>query len=97
MGFLDCEIERYDLISDQIEKMKKIVLNIIILMKNLHRVNEYKYYIQTIRLLSIEINDVFQNYKRLCDMKIIRLQNDEIDYINATLSNFNNMIFHNFK
>ena len=97
MGITANDIDRFDLISDQIERMKKIVLNIVILMKNLNRVNEYTYYIQTIRLLSIEMTDIFTNYKYLNELKINRLTDDEIDYINVSLSNFNNMIFHNFK
>ena len=91
------EIERYDIYSELIESIKKIIINLIIMFKNIHKVQDYKYHIQNIRLLSVEMTDIFNYLKRIDKMDLRKLRDDEINYSIVQLENFCNMIFHNFK
>jgi hypothetical protein len=91
------DIERFDLISDQLESFKKVILNMVILMKNLRDVNQTTTNIQVIRILSIELTDIFQNYRTLRNMNVTILSSDEIEYIDYSTRNFLNVILHNFQ
>jgi hypothetical protein len=91
------DIERFDLISDQLESFKKVILNMVILMKSLRDVNQATTNIQVIRILSIELTDIFQNYRTLRNMNVISLSSDEIEYIDYSTRNFLNVILRNFQ
>ena len=91
------EIERYDIYSQLIESIKKIIINLIVMFKNIHKIQDYKYHIQNIRLLSMEMTDIFNCLKRIDRMDLRRLEDDEINYAAVQLDNFGNMIFHNFR
>ena len=91
-------IERYDVTADQLENVKKVILNLLIQM-NLDRVkeNDIDYDIQNIRLLSISLTDIFKNYKKLRDMKLTSLSEDEKHYIFTNISDFFDMLEQLFK
>jgi hypothetical protein len=91
------DIERFDLISNQLESFKKVILNMVILMKNLRDVNQTTANIQVIRMLSIELTDIFQNYRALRNMNVTSLSSDEIEYIDYSTRNFLNVILRNFQ
>jgi hypothetical protein len=91
------DIERFDLISDQLESFKKVILNMVILMKSLRDVNQTTTNIQVIRILSIELTDIFQNYRTLRNMNVVSLSSDEIEYIDFSTRNFLRVILHNFQ
>lgn len=90
------DIDRFDLISDQLERIKKIILNMVILMKNLTAINQTTSNIQLIRLLSIEMTDIFQNYRSLRNITANELTDDEKEYINYNSRIFLNIIVNNF-
>jgi hypothetical protein len=94
---LDEDIQRFDIISDQVERFKKVVLNMVILMKSLKDVNQTTANIQIIRTLSIELTDIFQNYRTLRNMNVASLSSDEIEYIDFSTRNFLRVILHNFQ
>lgn len=91
---MDSEIERFDIISEQCELLKKVILNLLIIFKNLEMVGENDIIndIQNIRLLSISLTDIFINFKKVKDMKLRYLSYDEIHYIRNSLSNFSDML-----
>jgi hypothetical protein len=88
------DIHRFDIISDQIERMKKMVMNMIILMRNLGELGQVPSNIQVIRHLSMEMTDIFQNYRELSHMSLESLTRDEIQYINDSTNNFLRMMLH---
>ena len=91
------DVQRLDLIASQIEAMKKIILNILILSKNLKEMNQLTSNIQVIRMLSIEMTRMVQRYKAMKDWGIVQLSQHEVNYINDNISNFCNCIFWSFR
>jgi len=91
------DVQRLDLIARQIEAMKKIILNILILSKNLKEMNQLTSNIQVIRMLSIEMTNVVQRYKTMKDWGITELTQNEVNYINDNISNFCNCVFYCFR
>jgi hypothetical protein len=69
----------------------------VIRMKNFNDVNQTTTNIQVIRILSIELTDIFQNYRTLRNMNVISLSSDEIEYIDYSTRNFLNVILRNFQ
>jgi hypothetical protein len=90
------DVQRLDLIASQIEAMKKIILNILILSKNLKEMNQLTSNIQVIRMLSIEMTRMVQRYKAMKDWGITELTQHEVNYINDNISKFCNCVFRAF-
>ena len=91
------DIQRLDLIASQIEAMKKIILNILILSNSLKEMNQLTSNIQIISLLSIEMTRMVQMYKAMKDLGIAELIQREINYINDNISNFCNCVCLSFR
>ena len=79
------------------ENFKKLILNLIIMMKNFNKIEQLITNIQMTRILSIVVTDIFKNHTKLKDMNISMLNNTEINYINDSFENFYNMLFNNIR
>ena len=91
------DVQRLDLIASQIEAMKKIILNILILSKNLKEMGQLTSNIQVIRMLSIEMTRMVQRCKAMRDWGITELTQHEVNYINDNISKFCNCVFSCFR
>ena len=87
------DVQRLDLIASQIEAMKKIILNILILSKSVKEINQLTSNIQVIRMLSIEMTRMVQRCKAMKDWGTTELIQNEVNYINDNLRNFCNCVF----
>ena len=87
------DIQRLDLIASQIESMDKLILNILILSKNLKEREQLTSNIQVIRMLSIEMTRMVQRYQAMKDWGITELTQNEVNYINDNTSNCCNCVF----
>ena len=91
------DVQRLDLIASHIEAMKKIILNILILSKNLKEMDQLTSNIQIIRMLSIEMTRMVQRYKAMKDWGITELTQHEVNYINDNISDLCNCVFWCFR
>ena len=91
------DIQRLDLIASQMETMKNIILNILILSKSLKEMNQLTSNIQDIWMVSIQISRMVQRYKAMKDWGITELTQHEVNYINDNISNFCNCVFWCFR
>ncbi len=91
---LSLEIDRFDAMASLMEKIKIVILSLVIMLKRSNDIENISKYIQTTRNLSIELTAVFEAYKRLerSHGKLTELENE---YVELTCKNFISMISNN--
>lgn len=93
----DINYTHFILIRNQIENYKTLILNMLILMKNLNRIDQLRSHVRLTRLLATVLTDILKNYVEIQRMNINSLGNDELDYINDSFENFSNMVINGFR